>query len=53
MAEDNEPVFQIQRVYLKDASLEIPHAPKIFLEATQPTVDVSLAVEAEDVGRGF
>jgi preprotein translocase subunit SecB len=52
MAEENEPVFQIQRVYLKDASLEIPHAPKIFLEAKQPTVDVSLGVESESVAEG-
>jgi len=28
MAEENSnPVFQIQRMYLKDLSLEIPHAP--------------------------
>ena len=33
MAEENSnPVFQIQRMYLKDLSLEIPHAPHIFLE---------------------
>ena len=53
MAEQpQEPVFSIQRVYLKDASLEIPNAPKIFLEAKQPTVDVSLGVDSTDVGEG-
>nr|MCU0950448.1 protein-export chaperone SecB [Burkholderiaceae bacterium] len=31
-AAGNAPVFQLQRIYLKDASLELPHAPKIFLE---------------------
>jgi preprotein translocase subunit SecB len=52
MAEEQEPVFQIQRVYLKDASLEIPNAPKIFLETAQPGVDVSLGVESEDIAEG-
>ncbi len=38
------PVFQVQRVYLKDASLEMPHAPSIFLESENPKVDVQLEV---------
>ena len=37
-ADANAPVFQIQRMYLKDMSLEIPHAPQIFLEQGQPQV---------------
>ena len=50
MAEQpQEPVFSIQRVYLKDASLEIPNAPKIFLEAKQPTVDVQLGVDTAEI----
>jgi preprotein translocase subunit SecB len=40
----NAPVFQIQRMYLKDMSLEIPHAPQIFLEQGQPQVEISLDV---------
>ncbi len=52
MAEQQEPVFTIQRMYLKDLSLEIPHAPQIFLEAKQPTVEVSLGVESENVTEG-
>jgi preprotein translocase subunit SecB len=38
------PVFQVQRVYLKDASLEMPNAPGIFLETEGPKVDVQLEV---------
>jgi preprotein translocase subunit SecB len=30
-AEQAQPVFQLIRSYLKDASLEMPHAPEIFL----------------------
>ncbi len=38
------PVFQLQRCYLKDASLELPHAPQIFLEQKAPAIDVQLEV---------
>jgi preprotein translocase subunit SecB len=43
-AGDSAPVFQLQRVYLKDASLEMPNAPRIFLEAEAPAVDIQLEV---------
>jgi preprotein translocase subunit SecB len=39
-----QPVFNIQRLYLKDASLEIPNAPQIFLETDPPSVEVQLDV---------
>ncbi len=38
------PVFSIQRIYLKDASLEIPNAPQIFLETEAPNVEIQLDV---------
>lgn len=45
MAEQNpEAVFQLQRVYLKDASLELPNAPEIFLNRNQPKIDVQVDV---------
>jgi preprotein translocase subunit SecB len=43
-APNQGPVFQLQRVYLKDASLEMPNAPRIFLDAEAPAVDVQLEV---------
>ncbi|WP_293660072.1 protein-export chaperone SecB [Rhodoferax sp. OV413] len=49
---DQEPVFQIQRVYLKEASLEQPNSPAILLEQEQPTVDIQLGVEAAPVADG-
>jgi preprotein translocase subunit SecB len=49
MADDKAPVFQIQRIYLKDMSLEQPNSPKILLEQSQPQVEISLAVGAETV----
>jgi preprotein translocase subunit SecB len=53
MAEaDTNPVFQIQRVYLKDLSLEQPNSPQILLEQQQPQVDINLALSAEGVSDG-
>jgi len=49
---DQTPVFQIQRVYLKEASLEQPNSPKILLEQEQPAVDIQLGVEATPVVDG-
>ncbi|WIV96719.1 protein-export chaperone SecB [Kinneretia aquatilis] len=51
--ENNTPVFQIQRMYLKDLSLEQPNAPQILLEQTQPQVDINLALAAEPVVDGI
>jgi len=51
--ETNTPVFQIQRMYLKDLSLEQPNSPQILLEQTQPQVDINLALAAEGVADGI
>ena len=52
MADDNAPVFQIQRVYLKDLSLEQPNSPQILLEQAQPQVDINLNLGAQPVAEG-
>ncbi|MFP8778768.1 protein-export chaperone SecB [Hydrogenophaga sp. RWCD_12] len=49
---DQDPIFQIQRVYLKEASLEQPNSPAILLEQEQPSVDIQLGVEAAPVAEG-
>ena len=49
---DDTPVFQIQRMYLKDLALEIPHAPQLFLEQAQPTVEVSIDTEPAQLADG-
>jgi preprotein translocase subunit SecB len=50
--EAQAPVFQIQRVYLKEASLEQPNSPAILLDQQQPSVDIQLGVEATPVAVG-
>ena len=49
---DQDPTFQIQRIYLKEASLEQPNSPAILLEQEQPSVDIQLGVEANPVAEG-
>ena len=54
MAETNlDPVFQIQRVYLKDMSLEQPNSPQILLNQEQPSVEIQLGVDAKPVAEGL
>jgi preprotein translocase subunit SecB len=52
MSDMQEPVFQIQRVYLKESSLEQPNSPAILLQQEQPAVDIQLGVEATPVADG-
>ncbi len=47
------PVFQIQRMYLKDLSLEQPNSPQILLEQTQPQVDINLQMAAAGITDGI
>jgi len=53
MSENLDPVFQIQRVYMKEASLEQPNSPAILLAQEQPSVDIQLGVEAQPVADGI
>ena len=55
MADEQQqtPVFQIQRVYLKDLSLEQPNSPSILLQQESPAVDIQLGVAAEQVVEGL
>jgi len=54
MSEENQqPVFQIQRVYLKDMSLEQPNSPQVFLEQQIPVVEIALNVGGEQIADGI
>jgi preprotein translocase subunit SecB len=52
MADNLEPVFLIQRVYLKDMSLEQPNSPGILLSQDQPAVDIQIGLDSEPVADG-
>jgi preprotein translocase subunit SecB len=51
MSEAQQPAFGIQKIYLKDMSLEIPNAPQVFLERENPQVDVNIHNEARPLGQ--
>jgi len=50
--ENTQPQFSMEKIYVKDLSLEIPHAPKIFLERANPQIDVQLHTQAGSVEEG-
>ncbi|MCX7269603.1 MAG: protein-export chaperone SecB [Betaproteobacteria bacterium] len=52
MADTPDPIFLIQRMYLKDLSLEQPNSPAILLSQEQPAVDIQIGLGAEQVGDG-
>lgn len=52
MADNLEPVFLIQRVYLKDMSLEQPNSPAILLSQDPPEVDIQIGLDSAQVAEG-
>ena len=51
-AQQNQPVFSIEKMFVKDISLEIPNAPQVFLERESPTVDIQLHHNSSQVDEG-
>jgi preprotein translocase subunit SecB len=48
---DTQPMFGIEKVYLKDLSLELPNAPQIFFEQEAPQVEVNIHNQAAALGQ--
>jgi preprotein translocase subunit SecB len=40
--EQQQPSFQIEKIYVKDLSLEIPGGPQAFLQQAQPQLEVQI-----------
>jgi preprotein translocase subunit SecB len=53
MAEEQQPSFQIEKVYVKDLSLEIPGAPQVFLEAQTPQLEIQVRNESSRFADGL
>lgn len=51
--DNDRPVFNLQRVYLKDCSLEAPHAPHIFLENQEPRLEFQLDTAEQELGNNL
>jgi preprotein translocase subunit SecB len=52
-APPQQATFQIEKVYVKDLSLEIPNAPKVFLEQAQPQLEVRIDTSSDAFAEGY
>ncbi len=52
MEQNQQPVFSIEKIYVKDLSIEVPNAPQIFLEREAPQFEVQLNNEGMGIGDG-
>jgi preprotein translocase subunit SecB len=54
MAEEQpQPSFQIEKIYVKDVSLEIPNAPQVFLEAQNPQLEIQVRNDSSRFADGL
>jgi preprotein translocase subunit SecB len=51
--QQNQPSFQIEKIYVKDLSLEIPNAPQVFVQQAQPQLEVQLHTEGSPFAEGY
>ncbi len=49
---EQQPIFGIEKLYVKDLSVEVPNAPEIFLEQDAPQVEIQLNTSGRGVGEG-
>jgi len=52
MEQNDQPVFGIEKLYVKDLSVEVPNAPEIFLERENPQIQIQLNSNGRGVGEG-
>jgi len=52
MTENTQPVFTIEKLYIRDLSIEVPNAPKVFLERETPQINVQLRTDGKNVDDG-
>lgn len=50
MSDPQQPVFSIDKIYVKDLSLEVPNAPEVFMDPAQPQLEVQLSSSGERIG---
>jgi preprotein translocase subunit SecB len=50
---DEQPVFSIEKIYVKDLSIEVPNAPQVFLERESPSIEVQIQSAAQGIGEGM
>ncbi|OGA72056.1 MAG: protein-export chaperone SecB [Betaproteobacteria bacterium RIFCSPLOWO2_12_FULL_65_14] len=54
MSEDpQQPSFQIEKIYVKDVSLEIPNAPQVFVQQVEPQLEVQINTGGGQFAEGY
>lgn len=48
-----QPSLQIEKLYVKDLSLEVPNAPQVFTQQMQPEVEVQITTAAKQFAEGY
>lgn len=51
--DETQPVLSYEKIYVKDMSIEVPHAPGIFLEQDTPELETQLNVNATNFAEGL
>lgn len=52
-AAQDQPLFQIEKVYVKDLSLEVPNAPQVFMQAESPQLEIQVRNDASQFADGL
>jgi len=52
-AQPAQPTFQIEKLYVKDVSLEVPNAPQVFMQAESPQLEIQVRNEASQFSEGL
>jgi len=53
MSDNAQPVFSIEKLYVKDLSVEVPNAPQIYLEREAPQINVQLRTQGSAIDEGI
>lgn len=48
-----QPTFNIEKIYIKDLSVEVPGAPQIFLEQEAPQFELQISTQSEAIDEGL
>ena len=52
-ADNTQPVFTIEKLYIRDLSVEVPNAPQVFQEQGQPRIDLNLSQKVQNFAEGL
>ncbi|MDP1927498.1 MAG: protein-export chaperone SecB, partial [Thiobacillus sp.] len=50
MTDALQPTFNIEKLYVKDLSVEVPNAPAIYLEREAPQMEVNMSTDSRAMG---